>query len=105
MNLCNQQLFLLSVTCEGAYFALGIAPMSTGNTPVFLNPLCIFATVIDSLQAGKKISKKWLLAKIFALFALFQSSNLFYQFLLNWAKGVESRGWSIWLVCGGIAIT
>ena len=81
MNFCNQQLFLLSVTCEGAYFALGIAPIFTGNTTVFLNPLCIFATLRESLQAGQKSSKKWHLAKILALFAKFQSNNLFCQFL------------------------
>ena len=49
MNFCKQQLFLLSVTCEAAYFALGIAPIFIGNTPVFLNPLCYFATLMNSL--------------------------------------------------------
>ena len=77
----------------------------TGKILVFLKPLWMFATVMAHDQGGQNTSQKEPLGRAFAFVPKFHSMRYLCHSFLNWANGVESKTWTIWLVWGGIAIT
>ena len=101
----SEQIILLSVTKLGEILAISIGSKLTGKIPVFLKPLWMFATVMAHDQAGQNTSQKEPLGRTFALVQTFHSMRYLCHSFLNWANGVESKAWTLWLVWGGIAIT
>ena len=95
----------LLVADDGAKEDLLIIAGFIGKMPVLLNPDCMAAVFMDFFHAGQKTSQKSCLGILHPTDVNRYSISPVFQAFLKFAKGVESKGCTMWEVCAGIAST